>query len=308
LSENGGPASLRAKKLRFVQTYLRGGPILATWQLSRCGAADCVACEQSAEVGLEWTSLDEARQIAADLAARGCLIVRLAGGADPFLHPNLPALVETLAARQLPGLVTYGWMVTPERARGVWAAGLVSARVLLYAAEPARHDARVGLPGAHARALKALQVLAAERRRPWQSVSVSLPLGPGATVADVEEVMRLVRPLGVRIGLDVARLTEDVRGPGGLGQQLVELKRRQPGLESSAAYLSRIDEALAGGGRGCQAGRRSFHIDHRGRRQRCGDSDLAQDCSRCWCGDRGEVESLRTWRGLAEALMGWLWR
>ena len=333
MTETVGPPSPRGKKLRLVHGQLRGRPTLATWQLSRCGAADCVVCEHSAEAGLDWMPLEQVERVAERLGQLGTLVVRLSGGADPFMHPDLPGVVAALAGGHLPEVVSHGWMVTRERARRVWQAGLVSARVPLRSADPGRHDARVGLAGAHARAVAALRVLAEERAQSWQGVSVSMALDAEADVAEVEAMLKLAQPLGVRVELESCP-TDGAGAPAnGLGRGLIDLKRRAQRLESSLAYLARVDQALSGGVPGCQAGKLSFHIDYRGHVWRCADpqgarvegGSLLEDgtrgalarirelgaldgCRRCWRSERGEVESLRTWRGLGEAIAGWIWR
>ncbi len=333
MNGNGAPPAFRLKKLRLAQSYLLGRPLLATWQLSRCGRADCSVCELGTEVGIEWTSVEDAERIAATLGGLGCLVVRLMGGADPFLHPDLPGVLRALALSHVPAVVTHGWMVTRERAQAAWQAGLVAASVPMHSAQAAAHDARVGLPGAHARALAALRVLADERRQPWQSVGVTMPLVGLAEQSDIEQMLDLVAPLGIRVEVEEPGSAEAATPAGGLAERLIGLKRARPNLRSSAAFLARIDQARAAGVPGCKAGHRTLHIDHQGLVWRCFGSDGSRPaagdlksgdagetlarlrrasegelCRRCWRADRGEVETLYTWRGLAAALTAWVWR
>jgi MoaA/NifB/PqqE/SkfB family radical SAM enzyme len=88
-----------------------------------------------------------------------------------------------------------------------------------------------------------------------------------------------------------------------------------------------MDEALAGGVPGCQAGRAFFNVDHRGRVSKCvefqgpkdragslveddadavlqGLQELCRDnpCRSCWSAYRGEVEGLYSVRGLVKAI------
>jgi MoaA/NifB/PqqE/SkfB family radical SAM enzyme len=331
LASNGGMSAFRVKKLQLAQSYLLGRPVLATWSLSRCGRADCVMCEHSAEAGIDWVSVADAERVSAALGRVSRLVVRVIGGADPFLHPDLPGIVRGLAAHHVPTLVTHGWMVTRDAAREVWGAGLAAAAVPLSAADSSSHDARVGLVGAHGRALTALRTLAETRQEPWQTVSVRMALGETGGVDEVERLLSLVDPLRVRVEVESRPATAaDGRGISGA---LIELKRVRSNLASSGAYLGRVSEALGQGVPGCQAGRRSFHVDYRGRVWRCSDLDASVEdvggllelspsellarlrdrsasdgCRRCWRADRGEIESLYTWRGLREALPAWLWR
>jgi MoaA/NifB/PqqE/SkfB family radical SAM enzyme len=309
---------------------VRGGPVVVTWDLSRCGGRACVFCDQELGAGGDWATLAACERIVGELSEWGTLVVSFAGGNDPFLHPDLPAIVARVSQAHLPVLTSAGWGVTSERARAVWDAGLVEAVVQLDSADAAEHDARIGQPGSHARALRALRTLVETRRHPWQRVNVSVTLGVAGTVA-VEAVIDLVEALGVAVIVEPPARNDGVAVPAGMSAGLVKLKRRRAVLRNSAAYLSRVDQALDGGVGGCKAGRRSLHVDQRGRVFRCADlrtaSDLVGDleaedarailgrlrqravaggCAACWRPSRGEVECLGSWRGLWN-MSSWLW-
>jgi hypothetical protein len=114
---------------------------------------------------------------------------------------------------------------------------------------------------------------------------------------------------------------------GGLAAALLALKGRHANLRSTRAYLSRFDEARAGGVGRCRSARAFVNVDHRGRVSKCVEFQAPEDragdltredvhaigprlraieagnaCRSCWSASRGEIESLFTARGLIQAL------
>jgi MoaA/NifB/PqqE/SkfB family radical SAM enzyme len=330
VSGKGFAATQRLRRLRWAQTYLRGGPVVATWDLSPCGASGCVVCDQEAGAGGEWVAKPACERIVSELSRLGTLVVSLVGGRDPFLNPQIAAIVTQVGQAHFPVLTSFGWGVSAERAREVWEAGLVEAAIVLCSADAATHDAEVGWPGAHARALRALRVLIETRQHAWQRVNASVTLGPEGAPA-VEGVLGLVEGMGAGVIVEPPFGRRAHGTPAGLGSQLLQLRRHRGGLRNSAGYLARVDQALAEGVSGCKAGRRSLHVDQRGRVSRCmgltGSANIVGDlaseradavlarlrrraeldgCVECWRVVRGEIECLGTWRGLW-TLSSWLW-
>jgi len=330
VSGNGSATSHRLRRLRWAQTYLRGGPVVVTWNLSPCGASACLLCDQESGAEGEWASESACARIVSELSRLGTLVVSLVGGRDPFLHPQLPGIVGHVGRSHLPVLTSSGWGVTAERARDVWDAGLVEAAIVLHSADAAAHDSEVGWPGAHARALNALRTLNETRQHGWQRVNASVPLGPKGAAA-VEGVLDLVEGMRAGVVVDLPLRRSALGLTAGLGRDLRELKARRSALRNSAGYLARVDQSLAEGVGGCKAGRRSLHVDQRGRVFRCADltgssqllGDLTSEpsadvlarlrrradldgCRECWRTARGELECIGTWRGLW-MLSSWLW-
>ena len=330
MSGRGLSTTLGLRRWRWARTYLSGAPVVVTWDLGACGTSACLVCDQEAGTGDGWAARSTCDRIVAELSRFGTLVVSLAGGRDPCLHPELPAIVANVARTHFPVLTSYGYGVTAERARELWDAGLVEAAVVLNSADAAAHDAQIGWPGAHARALKALRVLLETRQHARQRVNASVTLGPQGASA-VEAVLDLVKDMDAGVIVEPP-LRSDAQGtPTGLASQLLELRRRRGALRNSAGYLARVDQALADGVSGCKAGQRSLHVDQRGRVSRCSGltgasnviGDLASEsaqtvlarlrrhaavdgCTECWRPVRGEVECLGSWRGLW-TLSNWLW-
>jgi MoaA/NifB/PqqE/SkfB family radical SAM enzyme len=314
------------RKALLVRNYVTGRPVWCSWQITRrCGSL-CLFCEHRADGADGELDLEGCRRVVAQLGRLGSMVVSLTGG-EPFLRSDLPAIVTLLAGHHFPILTTHGWLVTREKAREVWSAGLAGATVLFHDAEPGRHDAQAGVPGAFARAAAAVAALAAERPAGRPPVNVKTRLQEG-NLGAVEELARLAAGWGATLTVEPAFPVGQGR-PGSLGRELLALKRRQPSLRSSASYLAEMDRAVGEGVPGCRAGRAFLNVDHRGRVSKCVEfqrpedraGDLSEEgadalavlprlrriqeantCRACWYAFRGEVEGLYGLRGLARAV------
>jgi len=310
-----------AKKARLVRAFVRGEPVHCTWQLSPRCEAFCHFCDHRPEAARD--EMDPAAWAAvADELGRGSSLLVSFTGSEPFLRDDLPAIVAAAAARHFPLLVTNGWLVSPGRARAVWEAGLEAASVSMEDALPERHDGLTGVPGSHARAVRALEALAGERTRPSQRVNVRTRLR-GADLDPLERVLGLASRLQATVTVEAAFPLPALNGDAGsVVSRLRELRRRHPHLRSASSALEAMGRAVSGGVPGCLAGKAFFNVDHRGRASKCvefrGVSDrvgtfpeetsarvrlrlraahAANDCRACWYASRAEVEALYTVRG-----------
>ena len=313
-----------ALKLRLAGSWLGGRPVRCTWQLVRRCSPLCHLCESRAEGGQTDLGLEACLRVVAQLDRAGSMVVSLSGG-DPLLHEDLDQVLAALARRHVPLLTTHGFLVTPERARSLWVAGLTSASVWVHAPDAGAHDAVVGLPGAQARALEALAALAAQRTAAGQYVS--LKTGAAQPIEDLERLATLAGRLGVGLSLEGGHPLPAGEKAGLAGAAaLLALKRRHAELRSSRYFLERVERARREGLGGCQAGRAFFNVDQRGRLSRCLEfgereslGDLTReswddvwprlrgipgtnDCRSCWYAGRAEVERLYSWRGLVDGL------
>lgn len=324
----GPPAALSAasRKARLVRGYLAGDPVHCTWQLTPRCESFCHLCEHRAESAGEELDTEACAAVSDELGRKASLLVTFTGS-EPFLRADLPDIVAAVARRHFPLLVTNGWLVTEALARAVWQAGLESATVAFEHAEAAPHDAVVGLPGSHARAVAALAALAGSRARRGQHVNVRVRLRDGAAEA-LPGLLELAREHGATLTVEAAYPLPVLDGQAeGLVARLQQLKRRHPQLRSAGAVIERLGPALQGGVPGCLAARAFFNVDHRGRVSKClefrqaadragslagGDwaavrlglkpLAAANDCRACFYASRAEVEALYTVRGLLSGL------
>ncbi len=321
-----GGLSSTSRKARLVRAYVRGEPVHCTWQLSPRCESFCHFCDHRAEGSAGELDASACAAVAAELGRSASLIVSFTGS-EPFLREDLAAIVSSVAARHFPLLVTNGWLVTPRRARAVWEAGLEAATVAIEDGLPEAHDALAGVPGSHARAVRAVESLAAERTRRGQRVNVRTRLR-GADVGPLERVLALASRLGATVTLEAGFPLPALDGDAaGLAARLRDLKRRHPHLRGSGLAPEAMGQAVSGGVPGCLAGRAFFNVDHRGRVTKCvefrGAADTAGElpadpservrarlreahavnqCRACWYSSRAEIESLYTVSGFIAGL------
>jgi len=322
----GRALSGASKKARLARAFLRAEPVHCTWQLSPRCESFCHFCEHRAESATDELDTAGCAAVAAELGRSDSLLVTFTGS-EPFLRHDLAAIVAAAAARHFPLLVTNGWLVTPDRARAVWTAGLEAATVSVEDALAERHDASTGVPGSHARAVRALESLGGERTRSTQRVNVRTRLRSG-DLGPLERVLDLAARLGATVSVEAAFPLPQLDGDAAaVVARLRELRRRHPHLRSAGPALEAMGQAVSGGVPGCLAGRAFFNVDHRGRVTKCvefrGPADRvgalpadgagsvrsrlraehgANGCRACWYSSRAEIESLYTVRGFLAGL------
>ncbi len=273
--------------------------------------------------------VEDFRQGSRELARLGALLISLAGG-EPLIRPDIVAIVEQVAQWHFPFLTTNGWFANAGLADELFAAGLWGVSVSLDYADAARHDARRGMPGAHAHALRAIEAFSQARRFTWQRVNWMTVLMDD-NLDDIEPMIRLaaerdayfmVQPYG-SLKTGSQRFVAPQRGR--VASHLLALRRKYPNFLSNPYFLARFDEALNGGVPGCRAGRGFFNIDSRGdvaicveRRERTvanlrthsaheivrrlRSDTCNRHCRACWYNCRGEIEALYDPAGVLQSL------
>jgi MoaA/NifB/PqqE/SkfB family radical SAM enzyme len=257
--------------------------------------------------------------ISEKLRAIGPLIVSIGGG-EPLLHPELPEIVRALAKFHFPVMICNGWFVTPHRARELFKAGLYEISISLDYADPTKHDAQRGMPGAFAQARQALQTLAKNRVYPHQRVHM-ISVIMQDNLHEIEPLVRLAQKIGVTYLVTLyshARGTKTQRLPQkGISAHLLTLRKKYPNFVALRGYLSRFTEATRNQWKvlPCYAGKNLFNIDCQGNVTRCIDrlDDVAGniltdeifsikkallrqyetiECGDCWTSCRGNIETL----------------
>lgn len=321
------PLKPAAKKARLARAFLRGEPVHCTWQLSPRCEAFCHLCEHRAEAAADELDGAACAEVAAALGRASSLLVSFTGS-EPFLRGDFSEIVRRTAVWHFPLLVTNGCLVTPARAREVWQAGLEVATVALEDGLAERHDGVTGLPGSHARALSALATLGRERTRGTQRVNVRVRLR-GADLGPLERVLTLAEAHGASVTVEgaVPLPVLDPQSAASLASGLRQLKLRHRHLRSAERDLASFGTALAGGVKGCVAGRAFFNVDQRGRISKClehrgpahrvgslperpvaelvpllRERHASNECRDCWYASRAEIEGLYTVRGFLSGL------
>ena len=237
-----------------------------------------------------------------------------------MLHPELTAIVRTLARHHFPVMITNGSLVTSEFARELFVAGMVEISVSVDYGSPGKHDAQRGVVGAHARAIEALQMLQTNRTEPEQRVNM-ISVIMEDNLPDVEPLLETCRRLGITY---LVTLYSHSRGSkpdrlvgANVSEQLLAIKRRHRHFVALRGYVERFTKAAAQNGIGpCYAGRNLCNIDSQGDVGLCIDRledpvgniltddifDLERrlverfrdnQCRDCWTSCRGSIEAVR---------------
>ncbi|MEW6363907.1 MAG: radical SAM protein [Acidobacteriota bacterium] len=310
----------RLKRVRYAASFLRRGMVHVNLQvLYQCNFR-CRICDFWKRRYQEMPQLgaDQARLIADKLDELGPQIVSIGGG-EPLMHPEIVTIARILSRRHLPVMITNGWFVTPELARSLFEAGMYEVSVSVDYAEAGRHDAQRGCKGAYDGAIAALEILQANRTRPYQRVHM-ISVAMADNLDEIEPLIRLCGKMGITY---LVTLYSDGRGQrdlscvaGDASARLLALKERYPGFVSLRGYLGRFNGAAPAARHDrCFAGLNLMNIDCRGSVSLCIDradevvGNLLEEtteairrkllaryrdnqCRSCWTSCRGSIETL----------------
>ena len=308
------------KKVRYARSFLRRRLLHVNLQILYTCNYRCSICDfwKPAWHGKPRLSAADVEVISEKLNRIGPQIVSIGGG-EPMLHPELEAIVAALARHHFPVMITNGSLVTPDLARKLFAAGMVEISVSLDYADPAKHDAQRGKPGAFAKAVEALQMLQANRTHPEQRVNM-ISVIMDDNLPEVEPLIRMCRDLGITYLITLYSHSRGAKPrrdpPPEFSRRLLELKRQYRHFVALRGYLERFSEAMDRGGIGpCHAGRNLCNIDSQGNVTFCIDrledpagnlltDDIFEierrlrerhrtnECRDCWTSCRGSIESI----------------
>ncbi len=277
-------------------------------------------------------TLEQFEYGARQLARVGSMFISLAGG-EPLLRDDIVDIAKIINQWHLGFITTNGYLMTPELANDLYAAGLWGVSVSIDYADPTKHNRRRGMKDAFERAVDALGYLARAKRKAWQRINLMAVLMHD-NIDEIESLIKLaaefnayfmVQPYCVLKTGDIRFVCKDKH----ISKYLLELRKRYPNMLSNPYFLSQFDNALNGGVAGCKAGRAFFNIDSIGNISICVEKrntpsgNLYSDdiieifarmkqaskrnkCQACWYNCRGEVESLYNLYGLIRSLPTYL--
>jgi len=288
----------------------RRRPVLVNFEVTmRCNAR-CGFCDY-------WKTPAAARDAEAASFADAArffdpLMITFTGG-EPLLRRDLETLVRAVdgAVRvKYITLLTHGGLLSPERARSLWAAGINQFNISFdYLDE--RHDLARGIPGLGARILR---TVAAMRADGIDSIRFNTVMRRD-NLDQLVPIVERAAELGCGVNFSVYASTKNGNDALLLGpaQQreledvvaaLLAYKRRRRGvITSSDHYLAQIPRFVRGEITApCQSGRRTVHIDPHLRVKRC--PDFPTDfhwtaftpyepiaCNACFYACRGEAQA-----------------
>jgi MoaA/NifB/PqqE/SkfB family radical SAM enzyme len=326
------------RDLRFAVGVLRRKPFQLLLQITNRCNMQCSFCDfwPNGVPPAEELSLADYERLERELSDLGTFLVSLEGG-EPFVRPDLVEIVALFARRHIPLLYTNGWYVDEPKARALWSAGLAQVGVSIDYATADRHDRRRRLPGAFARAWRAVTTLRDTAPHGGKQVHVMTVL-----MRDNADEFDMLLHMSAREGVGHCATLLSTRGfrrAAGAEMPSAEAARRyatawssHPHFRMFGDYVRGIPNFLDGGQMpACHAGVQGFNIDHVGNVAHCIEkidrpfgnvreeplgsiyrrmraAEPARGCQECWTACRGfnqalsDRGTLRAWRDLASRM------
>lgn len=295
---------------KYAWLTARRMPVLVNFEVTlrcnaRCGFCDYWKTDASAK-------RDELHSYAAAARFFNPMLITFTGG-EPLLRRDLEDLVASVAAAtRLKYLIvlTHGGMLSLERARSLWNAGVNQFNISLDYLDD-RHDRARGIPGLTARILATVPRL---RAAGIDSIRFNTVIKRD----NLDSIMPIVRAaveLGCGVNLSVYTdakngnrehlLDADVHEPlDALIAELLAFKRRHRGvITNSDYYLEQVPRYARGDIREpCRSGIRTIHLNPSGHVKRCPDfptdfhwRDYRRyepiSCNACYYACRGEAQA-----------------
>jgi MoaA/NifB/PqqE/SkfB family radical SAM enzyme len=295
---------------KYAWLGVTGRPVLVHFEVTmRCNAR-CGFCDY-------WKTPSAERENETERCADAArffnpMLVTFTGG-EPLLRRDLEVLVAAVrdAIRlKYITLITHGGMLSPERARSLWDAGVSQFNISLDYVD-GRHDADRGIPGLTDRIMGTVQSM---RDGGIDAIRFNTVIKRD-NLDHLMELVATARHLGV--GVNFSLYTDLKNGnrehlilDGNVGRteavirELLAFKRRHRGvITNSDYYLEQVPRYLRGEMmEPCRSGIRTIHIDPSGHVKRCPDfptdfhwRDFRRyepiDCNRCYYACRGEAQA-----------------
>ncbi len=240
------------------------------------------------------------------------IMVTFTGG-EPLLRRDLESLVSGVASAirlKYISMITHGAMLTPERARSLWDAGINQFNISLDFLDE-RHDEARGIPGLAAKIFSNIPKM--------QEMGIdSIRFNTVIKKENLDEIIPLAnRALEMGVGVSFSAYTEMKNGNSShyvtreqlaqlddVIEQLLAFKRAHRGvITSTEHYLRRVPLYFRGElTEPCESGMRTIHVNPTGMVRRCPDfpSDFHWknfrkyepiDCNACYYACRGESQA-----------------
>jgi MoaA/NifB/PqqE/SkfB family radical SAM enzyme len=310
LSSRFSPWDIPLFAVKYARLWATRMPVLVHFEVTmrcnaRCGFCDYWKTDPSAK-GHELASF-------ADAARRFDPMLVCFTGGEPLLRRDLEDIVSAVngAIRtKYITLITHGAMLTPERARSLWDAGINQFSISLdYLDE--RHDRARGIPGLSARILENVPRM---RERGIDNIRFNTVI-KNDNVDHVMDIVRRAAELGIGVNFSIYTAakngndahvlnTSHYEAVDHLVADLLAFKRRNRRvITNSDYYLEQIPRYVRGEmTEPCRSGIRTIHVDPTGQVKRCPDFptdfhwkqfrkyDPVQ-CNDCYYACRGEAQA-----------------
>ena len=295
---------------KYAWLGLRRRPVLVHFEVTmRCNAR-CGFCDY-------WKTPATDRQQETERCADAArffnpMLVTFTGG-EPLLRRDLEDLVASVRdaiSLKYITLITHGGMLTRERGRSLWEAGVSQFNISLDYVD-GRHDTERGIPGLTEKILAAASAM---RTDGIDAIRFNTVI-KRENLDHIPEVVRVAQELGVGVNFSVytdfkngkrEHLIQNGsvdRAEAVIGELLAFKRKRRGVITNSDYYLEQVPRYLRGEiTEPCRSGIRTIHIDPSGRVKRCPDfptdfhwRDFQRyepiDCNRCFYACRGEAQA-----------------
>jgi MoaA/NifB/PqqE/SkfB family radical SAM enzyme len=272
---------------------------------ARCGFCDYWKTDPSEKQGELKSFVDAAKFF-------NPMMITWTGG-EPTLRRDLEELIAAVdrsVTVKYMTLITHGGMLSLERARSLWQAGVNQFNISLDYLD-ARHDVARGIPGLTA---KILGIVPDMREAGIDGIRFNTVI-KRSNLDQLVPIVRTAEAMGVGVNLSCYSDRKNGNPEGVIGQddlaqldgviaELLAFKRKKRGIiTNSDYYLEQIPKYVRGEVREpCRSGMRTIHVDPAGYVKRCPDfpvdfhwRDFRKyrpiDCNACYYACRGEAQA-----------------
>ncbi|HET7564246.1 MAG TPA: radical SAM protein [Gemmatimonadaceae bacterium] len=310
LSERFKPWHVPLFAAKYAYLHLKKFPILVHFEVTMRCNAHCSFCDY-------WKTPAEAKQHELKSFADAAryfnpLMITFTGG-EPTLRRDLEDLIAAVngAVRlKYLSLITHGGMLSPERARSLWKAGLNQFSISLDFLDE-RHDQARGIPGLTQKIFRTIPKM---REMGIDNIRFNTVI-KDVNLDHLMDIVRRAEEMGVGVAFstytdfkngntDYYVKQEQLRKLDEVIAELLAFKRAHRGvIVSSDHYLRQVPKYFRGEMKEpCFAGVRTIHINPTGHVRRCPDfpNDFHWtefkaykpiDCNACFYACRGESQA-----------------
>lgn len=295
---------------KYASLKLRRRPVLVHFEVTlRCNAR-CSFCDYWKTPAA--AKAHEVKSFADAARYFDPMLVTFTGG-EPLLRRDLEELVAAVSGAirlKYVTLITHGGMLTPERGRSLWDAGINQFNISLDYLD-GRHDAARGIPGLTERIFGAVEAM---RGDGIDNIRFNTVIKDD-NFDQLLPIVRRAESMGCGVNFSVYTNSKNgnadhlVRGPqfaqlDATVAELLAFKRRRRGvITNSDYYLEQIPRYVRGEmTEPCRSGIDTIHVDPTGHVRRCPDfptdfhwTEFARyepvNCNACYYACRGEAQA-----------------
>lgn len=306
---------------KYAWLVARRRPVLVHFEVTmrcnaRCGFCDYWKTPADARAHELASFADAARYF-------NPLMVTFTGG-EPLLRRDLEEIVAAVSAAvrlKYVTLITHGGMLSAERAKSLWDAGVNQFNISLDYLD-ARHDTARGIPGLVDRIMAAIPAM---RAQGIDNIRFNTVI-KNDNLDDLLPIVERAADLGCGVNFSVFTAlkngnrdhlirADQVQRLDAVIGDLLDFKRRRRGvITSSDYYLRQVPRFVRGETtEPCRSGMRTIHIDPTGHVKRC--PDFPTDfhwrefrtyapiaCNKCYYACRGEAQAPLQWSRVQDVM------